>query len=90
MRFLSKLFGKRSASVKTVEQALVFIHEMEQLALQDPKNAMKRINRQRKSEVFQGFKGGDGYRRNGRQMVGTAVSTEIIDYHGSPSLGPGN
>jgi len=53
MNFLSKLFDKKSKAVETEEQARLFIHEMEQLALQDPKNALKQIDRQRKSLVFQ-------------------------------------
>lgn len=53
MSFLSKLFDKKNRTIETEDQAHLFIHEMEQLALQDPKNALKQIDRQRKSIVFQ-------------------------------------
>ena len=55
MNFLSKLFDKKSKAIETEEQARLFIHEIEQLALQDPKNALKQIDRQHKSIVFQNF-----------------------------------
>ena len=53
MSFLSKLFDKKSKAIETEEQAHLFIHEMEQLAIQDPKNTLKQIDRQRKSDFFQ-------------------------------------
>ena len=51
--FLSKLFDKKPNAVRTEEEARLFIHEMEQLAIQGPKHALKQIERQRKSLVFQ-------------------------------------
>ena len=55
MSFLSKIFDKKGNAIETEEQASLFIREIEQLAIQDPKNASKQIDRQRKSEFFQKF-----------------------------------
>ena len=55
MSFLSKLFDKKSMAVETEEEARLFIQEMEQMAIQNPQDALKQIKRQRKSMVFQDF-----------------------------------
>ena len=42
-------------AVETEEEARLFIQEMEQMAIQNPQDALKQIKRQRKSMVFQDF-----------------------------------